>query len=131
MAVGIAGDSIDVPLGLGVTHQTGLMVAGSYDFSVVKVNAIHQRRTQDGVGNEFRTNTVGATLPVGANKLIFSWARTDLDATVAADATRSTFALTYDHILSKRSDVYVHAVVDRLTNAARGTSLVAGMRHRF
>lgn len=130
-AIGIAGDSIDVPLGLVVTHQKGLMVAGSYDFSVVKVNAIHQRRTQDGLGNEYRTNTLGATIPLGANKLIFSWARTRLDATVAADVTRSTFALTYDHYLSKRTDVYVHAMADRLTNASSGTSLVAGMRHRF
>jgi len=131
VAIGIAGDSIDVPLGLGVTHQKGLMFAGSYDFTVVKVNAIHQRRTQEGVGNEYRTNTLGATIPLGANKLIFSWARTRLDATVAADATRSTYAVTYDHVLSKRTDVYVHAMVDRLTNASSGTSLVAGMRHRF
>ena len=131
LSVGVSGDSIDTQLPAGVTHQSALMVAASYDFQVAKVSGIHQSVKQNGLENTYKIDTFGASVPVGAAKLIFSWARTELDRPVGVDPKRDTYGLTYDYFLSKRTDVYLHGLVDKLTGADRGTSLVAGVRHRF
>jgi len=132
LAAGLAGDSINAPLPTGERHQTALAGAVSYDFKVVKLAGIHQIHKQEALGNEYRIDTLGATIPAGPHKVLLSWTRTRLDRATGVDASRTTFALTYDHFLSRRTDLYLHAMVDRASTAAtRGTTLVAGVRHRF
>lgn len=131
LAIGAAGDSIDAPVQPGVRHQTAWMVAGSYDLQAVKLSAIHQRHEQEGVGNDYQIDSLGASMPLGQSRLTFSWAQTRLDRATAADLTRTTGALTWDYFLSKRTDIYLHGMIDRLTATARGSTLIAGVRHRF
>jgi predicted porin len=131
LSLGLATDSINTQLVAGETHQSARMAAASYDFSVVKLSAIYQLHKQSTLGNEYRISTLGATVPLGANKVLFSWSHTLLDRRVGTDPKRDTVALTYDHFLSKRTDLYVHAMVDKLTDTSRGNTLLAGMRHRF
>jgi predicted porin len=47
------------------------------------------------------------------------------------DSTRTTASLGYDHYRSKRPDVYTVLMHDRITDLKSGTSLIAGIRHRF
>jgi predicted porin len=131
LSIGAAGDSIDAPVQPGVRHQTAWMVAGSYDLQSVKLSAIHQRHEQEGVGNDYQIDSLGASVPLGQSKLMFSWARTQLDRATAVDLTRNTLALTWDYFLSKRTDVYLHGMVDRMSATPRGNTLIAGVRHRF
>ena len=49
----------------------------------------------------------------------------------ATDISRKTFTVGYDYFLSKRTDVYVMAMNDRITNQTKGNSFGVGIRHRF
>ena len=49
----------------------------------------------------------------------------------ATDISRKTFTVGYDYFLSKRTDVYVMAMADRITNQTKGSSFGVGVRHRF
>ena len=76
--------------------------------------------------------TLGATVPFGVHKVIASWGRTDLDQATGGDVRRTGLAITYDHFLSKRTDIYIHALKDRLSTASSdGNTLLGGIRHRF
>lgn len=141
LALGLAGDVINLPTSVapgvpglvpGATRQTSIMGAAAYDLQVVKLSGIYMRNKQKTLDNEYRTWSLGATVPVGGDRIIASFARTDLDRGVGIDPHRQTFGLTYDHNLSKRTDVYLHALRDSVSTAAtRGNSLIAGIRHRF
>lgn len=130
-AIGAAGDSIDSPVQPGVRHQTAWMMGAAYDMQAVKVSATHQRHEQEGVGNDYQIDALGVSMPLGQSKLTFSWAQTRLDRATAVDLTRNTCALTWDYFLSKRTDIYLHGMLDRLTGSTRGSTLIAGVRHRF
>jgi predicted porin len=132
LSVGIAGEALSAPIVAGETRQNALAGAVSYDLQAVKVAAIYQRHEQKTLGNKYSVASIGATVPIGIHKIIASWARTDLDQATGVDPHRTGFALTYDHMLSKRTDVYVHALKDRLSTASSdGNTLLGGIRHRF
>ena len=67
-------------------------------------------------------------LVVPTGKVLASWAQTKMTAT---DISRKTFTVGYDYFLSKRTDVYVMAMNDRITNQTKGNSFGVGIRHRF
>jgi predicted porin len=62
---------------------------------------------------------------------LLSLAHTKKDEPLLADIKRRTTAIGYDYALSKRTDVYLIGLNDRVTNLANGNTVAAGMRHRF
>lgn len=130
------------------------MVGGSYTLPAVTLHAhlgrIHNRGTEAApVSQSWRIVSLGASVPIGAGRLMAAWARRhtgDAPAPVPATAaggnvTRSLASLGYDHFLSKRTDLYAVAMHDRTTTRtlpapptlveASGTSFALGVRHRF
>jgi predicted porin len=78
-----------------------------------------------------RTYALSATVPFGPSNLIAEWAHTNQDRAGLARISRGTGAVGYDHLLSKRSDVYAVLLHDKVTNLHGGTGVAAGLRHRF
>ncbi|MCJ0761691.1 porin [Variovorax terrae] len=112
------------------TDQFGL----SYDFGAAKAFVSHSRTDIDlpaPRNRRFRTSQIGTSIPVGTGFILLSGARTTRSETAVADVKRSTYSLGYDHFLSKRTDLYVVAMRDQVTNLQSGTTFVAGVRHRF
>lgn len=104
------------------TTKTDWMLGGAYDFAVVKAFASHGQA-------KAKTTQLGVSVPAGATgKVLASWAQTKMTAT---DISRKTFTVGYDYFLSKRTDVYVMAMNDRITNQTKGNSFGVGIRHRF
>lgn len=111
------------------TTKTDWMVGGAYDFTVVKAFASYGQAKADNTTNKAKTAQLGVAVPVGATgKVLASWARTEMSAT---DISRKTLTVGYDHFLSKRTDVYVMAMADRITGQTNGSSVGVGIRHRF
>ena len=111
------------------TTKTDWMLGGAYDFAIVKAFASYGQAKADNTTNKAKTTQLGVSVPVGATgKVLASWAQTTLSAT---DISRKTFTVGYDHFLSKRTDLYVMAMADRITNQAKGSSVGVGVRHRF
>ena len=111
------------------TTKTDWMLGGAYDFAVVKAFASYGQAKADNTTNKAKTTQLGVSVPAGATgKVLASWAQTKMTAT---DISRKTFTVGYDYFLSKRTDVYVMAMNDRITNQTKGNSFGVGIRHRF
>lgn len=114
--------------------QDTLQLGASYDLTAVKLFAQWSQTKIDLPSNasrDFSTIQLGASAPIGAGKLLFSLASTKRDETALSSIKRTTWALGYDHALSKRTDLYAVVMRDTVTNLSGGTSLGAGIRHRF
>ena len=109
------------------------MLGGSYNFGPAKLYATYgQSEFTDVTNSEKKTYSLGLDVPVTKNgTLKAAVAQTKVDAT---NTKRTTATLGYDHFLSKRTDLYTALMYDKNTALAAnetGTSLVAGIRHRF
>jgi predicted porin len=106
------------------TSQLGL----SYDFSVVKAfgqyGYVHNLTTT----RSYHIAGLGARVPVTtAGAVLAQWGRITPDS----GARRNTLSLGYDHNLSKRTDVYLVGMRDKVENLSTGLSVSVGVRHRF
>ncbi len=112
---------------LGTTKKDW-MLAGAYDFKVVKPYLSYGQAEADNVPGKAKTLQVGVSAPLGAGKLLAAWAKTELSA---SDLDRKTLTVGYDYNLSKRTDVYAMYMNDKITNQSSGNSFGVGIRHRF
>ena len=136
---GLSGLYFSGPLGLGVAWQKvekGATVAdtttwqlnGSYDLKVVKLFAQYGQVDNQTSGNDYRIAGVGASVPVGElGKLLAQWSQID----PSTGAKRNTFSIGYDHLLSKRTDLYAVYMSDQLSGLDTGNNYGLGVRHRF
>ena len=119
-----------------INTKTDWMVGGTYDFQVVKLYGTYgQSKNKDvPVSNKNTTYSLGLDVPVSGTPGTFKAAAARTKAEWGGvNATRTTYTLGYDHFLSKRTDVYGAVMYDRISNASptSGTSVAAGIRHRF
>lgn len=127
-------------------RQTTWFIGGAYDFKAVKLFGTWQQadnRLPDGAdggrhGVTSGTGQLGASAPLGAGVAMLSWGRTSIRAGGdfsgpgwRSDVRRNTVSLGYDHILSKRTDVYSVAMRDKISDQAGGGSVGVGIRHKF
>lgn len=116
------------PLSYLGTTKKDWMLAAAYDFQVVKPYLSYGQTKADDTPGRARTIQIGASAPLGAGKLLASWAKTDLSV---VDLNRKTLTVGYDYNLSKRTDVYAMLMNDKITGQNTGNSLGLGIRHRF
>lgn len=129
----ISNPGAGAPLPGGIT-KSDWMLGGSYNFNVVKLYATYGQSKVKGTDNKNKTYSLGLDVPVsgtpGTIKAAFAQTKAEAGG---ISAKRSTATLGYDHFLSKRTDVYTALMYDRISYAdpKTGTSLIAGIRHRF
>lgn len=127
-----AAEPAGAPYVIQETQST--LASVSYDFEVVKVFGQYSSGTVQARGlPEIGLDTLGlsAQVPVGAGRIVASWARTKREQAGVSDRVRSTLSAGYIHSLSKRTDLYGVAIADRATNLRSGTGLALGIRHSF
>ncbi|HBT67868.1 MAG TPA: porin [Agrobacterium sp.] len=112
---------------LGTTKKDW-MLGAAYDFTVVKPYLTYGQAEADNLPGKAKTLQLGLSAPLGAGKVLASWARTEL---TAADVDRKTLTVGYDYNLSKRTDVYAMLMNDKITRQSTGNSFGVGIRHRF
>lgn len=116
----------NLPLAKGT--QQNWMMGAVYDAGVVKLFGTIGKsfNTLDSIDKQ--TYSIGASAPIGAGKVLAAAAHTKDEA---VDKSRTTISLGYDYAMSKRTDVYVMLMNDKITGYESGTSYGAGVRHRF
>lgn len=110
-----------------VDDTTVWMGNGSYDFGVVKVFGQYAKATNDTKKVDYKIYEAGVSIPVGAAKLLAQYGQ----ISPTTGAGRKTWTVGYDYWLSKRTDLYAVAMIDKLSNQTAGESFSVGMRHRF
>ena len=118
--------------------KTNWMVGGTYDFKVVKLYGTYgQSKGKDTFAatedRKNKTYSLGLDVPVSAAGTIKAAGAHTKSELGNVDASRTTYTVGYDHFLSKRTDVYGAVMYDRIkfAESKSGTSVVAGIRHRF
>jgi predicted porin len=125
------GGNIPLATGRFAAEQKAWMLGGTYDFAVAKLFLTYGQTSHDIDFND-KTWSLGTSVPMGAGKILASWAQTKRSGTaVGADTKRDTIAVGYDHDLSKRTDLYAIVMNDKITAQSSGTSFGLGIRHRF
>jgi predicted porin len=120
-----------VALPAGFARQDTWQIGVAYDLALVKLYGQYTHvRTRDLSGSRMEIGGLGATLPLGAGRVLaqYGYARA---RSAGIEPSHSTLSLGYDHALSKRTDAYAAYMNDRVSRQNRGHSLAAGMRLRF
>jgi predicted porin len=114
-----------------IDNQKTFQLGGAYDFGFVKPYVQYgQVKTEPVAGAEIKTKIygLGATVPIGAGKIMAQYGQSKRDGT---SSKRQITTVGYDYPLSKKTDVYVLGMNDRVTGLSKGNSLMAGMRLTF
>ena len=117
--------------------QKAYMVGGTYDFDLVQVYAqvheINERASAPPQKVDRRTYEAGMSIPVGPGQILASYGTTrSTDINPVTPERRNTWAVGYDHYLSKRTDLYAAFYKDVLEKPDSGQRIIAvGMRHRY
>ena len=113
--------------------KTDWMLGGTYDFKVVKLYGTYGQAKVKDQDLKNTTYSLGLDVPVTTAGTIKAAAAHTKSEVGAMEGKRTTFTVGYDHFLSKRTDVYGAVMYDRIkfAESKSGTSVVAGIRHRF
>jgi predicted porin len=107
--------------------KTAWMLGASYDFTIAKAFATYGQAKSDTLVPEAKTLSLGASVPLGAGKILVSTARTEVNP----GNTRRTTTVGYDYNFSKSTDVYAMLMHDSISSFNSGTSWGVGIRKRF
>lgn len=131
LAATIAGQQVKFGPGITATNTNEkLYMAGLiYDLKAVKLFGQYDTKRSNVVDSD--SWSLGATIPVGAGKIITSWATTKNEAAGAPDYRRKSALLGYDYALSKRTDLYANYLYDKLSGANTGSVIGVGIKHVF
>lgn len=116
---------------VGASAQRAYFVGGSYRFSLARAYASYTVARDSAPDQTVKQAQLGVAVPAGGGDILLSWARARNDALPAVARSRDTVGLGYDYKLSPRTDVYLTSLYDKLSQTASGTSVGAGIRHRF
>jgi predicted porin len=116
---------------LTATEQKMWLIAGAYDFNVIKVYATYDQAKHD-IDLRDKTATLGLSVPTGgAGKVLAEAAQTRRTSGSFEERRRTTYSVGYDYNLSKRTDLYAFLLNDKVTGFDSAHSVAAGVRHRF
>ncbi|WP_229503652.1 porin [Massilia putida] len=112
-------------------RQSAWFVGATYDFTAVKLFGTFQK-TANSSNSSDKTGQLGASAPVGRGAVLLSWANTRrLGNPVGGTLSRNTVSFGYDYLLSKRVDLYVVGMFDKVTAQERATTAIVGLRQKF
>ncbi len=122
---------------LGFSQQKAWMLAGKISLGPANLFANYEQADNSNysssAGNaKSKTSSVSADLAAGPGKLLVAYANTKFTrSSTTVTSKRDTFSLGYDYNFSKRTDLYIVGMNDKITGYDRGNSFAVGLRHRF
>jgi predicted porin len=121
------------PASVLMTDSEVLNWGASYDFGVAKLFSqfIRTELRNAATAIDLDSYNLGATVPIGAGRVLASYGVTTKTQTAQADQKRRTLSLGYDHALSIRSSIYAVVINDRVTGRSNGTGVALGVKHSF
>ncbi|MBR8278550.1 porin [Burkholderia cenocepacia] len=116
-----------------VGAQYAYLAGAAYDFKLVTLYGAWAMTSDASTPTGSHTYEAGLSIPLSpADFLLAEWARTKRSgATRAASGLRNTVSVGYNHLLSKRTDIYAIYAYDKLSAHPIGNSFAVGIRHTF
>ena len=124
---------------LGFPRQDAWMLSAKAGFGPANLYANYQQAKNGHdpatpASATSKTWSVSGDWAAGQGKLLAAFASTRWSGPppMALDGSRrATLSLGYDHNLSRRSDIYLVYMSDKITRADHGDSFAIGLRHRY
>ncbi|CAG4921338.1 porin [Paraburkholderia saeva] len=121
-----------VVAGVAAPTQIAYIAGAAYDFSRFKLYGALQGTRTDATDISTKTYEAGLALPLTSRfSILAEWAYTHRSATRGVTSSRNTGTAGLDYFLSKRTDVYLLGVYDRLAGHATAMTYATGIRHSF
>jgi predicted porin len=119
------------PLPPGFERQTVLHAAATYDFQFVRLyGQVGRIKTEATADSRIVSYQLGAAVPLGNSLILIAYGRQHASATAKATTDRTT-SIGYDYFLSKRTDIYVAALYEKLSFLSSGNTIAGGVRVKF
>ncbi len=115
----------------GFERQSILQAGATYDFKFVRVyGQVGRIKTEASTDSRTVSYQLGAAVPIGNSLILVAYGRSHSSAPLLATTDRIT-SLGYDYFLSKNTDIYVAAMVEKLSFVSSGNTIAGGVRVRF
>jgi predicted porin len=106
-------------------------IGATYDFSFLRVyGQVGRVKTEADVDVQTILYQLGGAIPVGNSLILFAYGNSHIKTSVKA-VTDKTASIAYDYFLSKHTDIYVAAMVEKLSFTSSGNGFAGGVRMRF
>ena len=120
-----------LPVPAGFRHQTAVQVAATYDFSVLRVyGQVGRVETAGAIDDQAILYQLGIAVPIGNSLLLASYGNSHQKSSLRGITDRTT-SIGYDYFLSKNTDIYVAAMIEKLSFVSSGNAFAGGVRMRF
>jgi predicted porin len=121
-----------VVAGVASPTQNAYLLGGAYDFSLFKLYGALQGLRTDASDIGAHTLEAGFSAPLTSQLIALAeWAYTRRSAPKHVLTGRNTGSIGLDYFFSKRTDVYLVTVYDRLSGYGTAMTYAAGIRHLF
>lgn len=116
---------------VGLKSQRIAQAGFTFDLKFVKFFAQYMYTQNNRVGGSWHVNTIqsGFSVPVGNGAIMASYAYSRDHG--GLDEAHPSAAIGYDYPISKRTDLYVDYLYDRIVSQSAGYTVGAGMRMKF
>jgi predicted porin len=115
----------------GFDRQSVYQIGATYDFAFLRVyGQVGRVKTEADVDVQTILYQLGGAIPVGNGLILFAYGNSHIKTSVRA-VTDKIASIGYDYFLSKNTDVYVAAMVERLSFTSSGNAFAGGVRMRF
>lgn len=120
-----------LPLPAGFNRQTAILLGATYDFTIVRVyGQVGRVKTEAGVPDQAILYQLGLALPIGNSLILASYGHSHAKSSLRA-VTDSISSIGWDYFVSRNTDIYVAAMIERLSFESSGNAVAGGVRVRF
>ena len=115
----------------GLRSQSVAQAGVAYDFRLVKLylQYMFTHNSLDVGSYHVNTGQAGVSVPLGDGSVLASYAYSRDSG--GMQQSRNTWAVGYDYLLSKRTDIYVAYMNDKLSGQSVGDTFGVGVRAKF
>nr|HET7859881.1 porin [Caldimonas sp.] len=115
----------------GFDRQMAYQIGATYDFAFLRVyGQVGRVKTEADVDVQTILYQLGGAIPAGPGLILFSYGNSHIKSSVRA-VTDKIGSIGYDYFLSKNTDIYVAAMIEKLSFTSSGNAFAGGVRMRF
>jgi predicted porin len=115
----------------GFDRQMAYQIGATYDFSFLRVyGQVGRVKTEADVDVQTILYQLGGAIPIGNSLILVAYGNSHIKTSLKA-VTDKTASIGYDYFLSKNTDIYVAAMLEKLSFTSSGNSFAGGVRMRF
>ena len=118
----------DISGTVAVQDSRTWQLAGSFGITgTTRLFAQYGQVDNKSTGADYKITGLGANVGMGTGSILAQYSHVQ----ASAGGNRNTYTVGYDYFMSKRTDLYAAAMIDKQDGKSSGNGYSVGVRHRF